>query len=363
MKRLNTLCSLMASVILAVPFLSGCSRNATQSTTPLPNPFWKVAAGTDVSSSPLPSAPSVSQPVLSTSIPATSIPSTSNPSGSINTPAVWKAEDNNGHLIYMMGTIHVGDETINNMPDYFETAYQYSDAIAVEADISEIMSDNTKANQYLGKMIYQDGTTIKDHLSAETYNGIVNHLESHQLYNAAYDNYKPFLWTSLLANTMPMTNGLDYYHGIDLIITNRAKSEHKPVYEVESLDYQLDLFNSFSDQLNDLMLSEYLKPGFAQIADQATARLYDCWKKGTVTAEMNLDGTFSDRTEENSALYQEYIEKLLLTRNKHMAEAAEQYLTSGQKVFFMVGVLHFYGDGGIIDLLQQDGYRISLVTF
>ena len=63
--------------------------------------------------------------------------------------------------------------------------------------------------------------------------------------------------------------------------------------------------------------------------------------------------------EKEQSLYDEYSEKLVLTRNRSMAQKAEEYLTSGQKVFCLVGALHFYGEGGIINLLQKDGYTIT----
>lgn len=349
MKFKKTLCALIAAVTLAVPIISGCS-NRTADTY---KAFWNSAQSVSE-----PSTKESSIPPADSSLPSSSLPEGSL-SGETNTPAVWQAEDRNGHLIYLMGTIHVGDESIYNLPDYVEHAYQYSDAIAVEADISDYMSDNSKAASYVMKMMYTDGTTIQDHISPEVYNGLKDLMTSNGMYSPMYDQYKPFMWTSLLTMMIDTQSGLDYYHGFDLIMTNRAKNDKKDVLEVESIDFQLDLFNSFSDELNNLMLSEYLKPNYAAETDKATKNLYECWKKGTVDETMVTDGTFVDMNEKEQALYDEYNEKLVLTRNRSMAQKAEEYLTSGQKVFFLVGALHFYGEGGIIDLLQKDGYTIT----
>ena len=274
------ICAVLAAASLTIPIMTGCSDNSHSTAQPLSG-FWNSAQNTSEPSE-NPNSPS---------------------SDNVNTPAVWKAEDDNGHMIYMMGTIHVGDESIYNMPDYFEDAYNYSDAIAVEADISGIAEDNTQITEYVTKMIYTDGSSIQDHISEETYNGMVQILEENNMYNPLYDQYRPYLWMSLMSTILETNMSLDYLHGIDLIVTNRAKSDNKPVLEVESIEIQLDVFNSFSDELNDLILSEYLQPNYSLASALSTQQLYEHWKTGTITSDMAQDETFANITDEEQALY------------------------------------------------------------
>ena len=381
MKHKKMLCTLLAALCLTVP-LYGCSQNSSlqpifpilgSSNAPESAPTSEPSPST---SDPTPStSPSTSDPTPSTSTstsdptpstsPSTSdqTPSTSpssSPTGETITPAAWKVEDRNGHIIYMMGSIHMGDEAVNYMPDYVEQAYQSCDSIAVEADISGVMEDPSLAQQYAPLFLYTDGTTIEDHLSPETYQGAVNKLTAAGLYNAAYNRFRPFIWTSLLSTTITNTIDLDAANGVDLKFITRAKADNKPVREIESLTFQFEMFNSFSDELSDLMVAEYLQPNFDTYTNESTLDLYEQWKAGTVSEDLVLSGTFTDvDSSENAALYQEYIDKLILTRNRSMTNVAEQYLQNGDKVFFLVGVLHYYGEGGILDLLQKDGYTVT----
>ena len=322
MKHRRLLCAFMSTVLFALPFFTGCSGSGDGG----------ASSGTQISGS------------------------TQNP-----TPDMWKVDDNKGHSIYMIGTIHVGDESVNNMPDYVEQAYASCDSIAIEADISGIVAGTSDTTQYVSMMMYSDGTTIKDHITPEVYQGAVDKLTAANLYNELYDNFKPFIWTSLLGMTLQGTNGLDINHGFDVVMTNRARNDGKNVIEVESLESQFEMFNSFSDGLNNLMIAEYLKPNYEEFANKATLEIYNSWKAGTVSEDMVISSTFEGANAENEQYYQEYYEKLLIERNKIMAQAAMQYLENGSKVFLMVGVLHFYGNGGIVDLLQKSGYTVTEV--
>lgn len=357
MKVRKLLCTLLASLFITVPVLSGCNDSGPK------KPMFPTISDTQTSTQ------SPSNPVTDTSPDVSSIviestPSeistvTSIPSDSTITPAAWKVEDRDGHIIYMMGSIHMGDSSALAMPDYIENAYKACDSLAVEADISNVMNDPAQAQQYISLFMYEDGSTIKDHISEEVYNGAVDKLTAAGLYNAAYNQFKPFLWTSLLSMTMGNTIGLSTNSGVDMIFLDRAKHDGKTILEVENLTYQFELFNSFSDALNNLMMAEYLQPNFETYVNEATLDLYNQWKNGTVSEDLLLSGTFNNLDPENAALYQEYIDKLLTTRNRSMTDTAEQYLQNGQKVFFLVGVLHFYGENGIVSLLQKDGYTVT----
>ncbi len=41
---------------------------------------------------------------------------------------------------------------------------------------------------------------------------------------------------------------------------------------------------------------------------------------------------------------------------------AKRYMAENKNVFFVVGIGHMLGDGGIVDLLKQDGYTVEKVA-
>lgn len=371
MKPKSFICTLLAALTLTLPFVSGCSEkespkseSSAETSISAHSDAPSLTEGSDStesqspqSSSPESAPPEISQPAESSS------ETSKSDSGGI-TPAVWKAENSEGNYIYMMGTIHAANDDAKYMPDYVEQAYNYSDTLAFEVDVSDIMHDASKMVELVYKMMYLDGTTIKDHLSEETYNGLVSLLNENNLYSPLYDYYVPYFWESLLSNLVLQKTGLNSEQGIDMTFIDRAKKDGKGIYEIESLDFQMDMLSGFSDGVNEMMLKEYLGPNAIETQVQSTKMLYEHWKKGTIDTMLLMAETFGNKSEpdEETAKYAEEYNKIMLTdRNVVMAQKAESYIDNGEKVFVLVGAMHFYGDDGILKLMTKDGYKVSLV--
>ena len=56
------------------------------------------------------------------------------------------------------------------------------------------------------------------------------------------------------------------------------------------------------------------------------------------------------------------MDELLGKRNPAMAEKISGYLNDGKKVLVMVGAAHFYGDDGIIKLMEAKGCKVTSIA-
>lgn len=354
MKIRKIMCGLLACAMLSLFTFSGCNgQNSEQSSQP-----------SESVSNTQSSQPSESSQSKESSEPQSEQQSSENSAENEKiTPAVWKVTDENGNYIYMMGSIHAADDAINNMPDYFENAFKECTALAVEADVTNVTSDISQAVDMAQKMMYTDGTTIKDHISADTYQKAVQLLTDNNMYTSLYDYYMPFAWTSLIDNIIINESGLDANNGVDTVLIKRAKKENKKVLEVESVDFQLNLFKDFSDETQELMLKAYTEDGVMEEQVKAINELYDKWKKGTITAEDVIDDADeSSMTDEEKALIDEYNKKMLDDRNINMADKAEEYMQGSDTVMFVVGAAHFQGEKGILQLMKDKGCTVTQLT-
>jgi len=59
---------------------------------------------------------------------------------------LYKIEDEKGNYSYLFGTIHIGKEDIVPFREQIEQAYQESDVIAVEADLTEVTNQDYSTN-------------------------------------------------------------------------------------------------------------------------------------------------------------------------------------------------------------------------
>ena len=354
MKIRKIMCGLLACAMLSLFTFSGCNgQSDEQSSKP------SESVSNTQSSQPAES----SQPKESSEPQSETQSSENSAENEKITPAVWKVTDKNGNYIYMMGSIHAADDAVNNMPDYFENAFKECTALAVEADVTNVTSDISQAVDMAQKMMYTDGTTIKDHISAETYQKAVQLLTDNDMYTSLYDYYMPFAWTSLIDNIVINKSGLDVNKGVDSVLTKRAKKENKKILEIESVEFQLNLFKDFSDETQELMLKSYTEDGVIEKQTKALDELYDKWKKGTITSkDVSDDVDENGMTDKEKQLIDEYNKKMVDDRNKNMADKAEEYMQGSETVMFVVGAAHFQGEKGILQLMKDKGCTVTQLT-
>ena len=63
------------------------------------------------------------------------------------------------------------------------------------------------------------------------------------------------------------------------------------------------------------------------------------------------------------ALYQEYIDAMIIDRNEGMLDVATSYLESGETVFYAVGLAHLLQENGLVDTLREAGYTVEQVKY
>jgi len=277
------------------------------------------------------------------------------------TPAMWKVSSKDGDTdLYLFGSIHAADDTSYPLPKKVMDAYESSDYLAVEADIVAFEKDLTAQTKMALNMAYTDGTTIQDHISAETYTKIKEVLTENKLYNEVYEMYKPALWTSLLDSIIVKKSGLDPEKGIDSFLLKKAKKDEKQILEVESIEFQTDMLLGFSDEIQELMLKGYTKDLDTQVG--YLEQLYAIWQSGDAEKIAEFGEEEDDEfTDAEKALYEDYNKEMLTDRNIGMADKAEEYLESGKKTFFVVGAMHMVGDDGLVALLEEKGYTVTAV--
>lgn len=277
-------------------------------------------------------------------------------------PAMWKVTSPDGETMYMMGSMHALTEDCYPLPDYVTNAFEQADILAVECDISDTTATFTASMKQMENMMYDDGTTLKDHLSEETYSNLDSYFTAHGEKLSLYDGYKPWYISSVVENMAVADAGLNSGLGIDMHLLNLAGDEGKEIYEVESIDFQLDMLVNFSDEIQDISLNTYSEENMEELNAQFT-ELFEAWRTGDIDKISELsDGDQSELTDEQKAAIDDYNKVMLYDRNIGMAQAAEQLMSEGKSVFYIVGAAHFVGDGGIIDLMENDGYTFELVT-
>ena len=76
------------------------------------------------------------------------------------------------------------------------------------------------------------------------------------------------------------------------------------------------------------------------------------WRTGDAP---KLAALLSEEYQQFPALYQ----SLVTERNRHWEPQIQQMLHDKDNYFVVVGALHLVGQGGLLELLRKDGYKIE----
>lgn len=288
-------------------------------------------------------------------------------------PLFWVAEGENGGKVYLLGSIHVADEQAYRIPEHIMNAYLESDALAVECDILAAQSDLAGQLSMMSYYMYTDGSKISDHIDPELYEAMVdfyNNNPSQQLTQMGYNlqtlqTCKPSMWQSVFETIMIEKANLDSEMGIDQHFLTLAKSQQKQVIEIESVEFQASMLSSFPDELNELLLSEYVYND----ADEYAAYYYESYQKWLegdaeffyteTETDYSQTGMSAEEIEEYESLINDYNTAMLDDRNVGMADAAEKMLERGDNVFYVVGAAHMGGATGVVTLLRERGWTVN----
>ncbi|MGN0622911.1 MAG: TraB/GumN family protein [Oscillospiraceae bacterium] len=286
------------------------------------------------------------------------------------TPLMWEVVSPDGTKVTMMGSMHALKDEAYPLPDRVMNAYESADILAVECDITTVSSNFAVQLKQLRNMYYKDGTTIKDHLPEEVYNGVKEFVEACGMNIEGFETFQLWALSSNMELLAARQSSINSNNGIDQYLLDEAHEDGKEIYEVESVEFQCDLLMNLPEETYQAILSSYS----AETKDDMVQELedtYEAWAEGDYDffADSNdmeqaikeAEEAGTPLTEDEIEMLTDYNQQLLYNRNITMKNAVETLLDGDKDVFYVVGLAHFAGDGGIIDLLEKDGYTVTQI--
>jgi len=266
---------------------------------------------------------------------------------------LWKTQAGE-NTVYLLGSIHIASSAMYPLRGEIQKAYGQSDYLVVEADISKADTEEVQ-KMVLQKVMYNDGTKLQDHISPETYKQLEKLVASMGLPAGVFDGIKPWNISLMLQSLKMQSSSFVGELGIDQHFLNQANASKLPILELESMESQLDMFNSFSSKLQDEMLASAIVSFNDDNEDNSGGiqHLSEMWMNGDDKQLLEFTASTSDNEEYNKAM--------LVDRNIAMAEKIKGYLDGkGSKTYFViVGAAHFLGDDGIVSLLEKEGFKVE----
>jgi uncharacterized protein YbaP (TraB family) len=262
---------------------------------------------------------------------------------------LWKIETQKA-IVYMLGSIHIANNELYPLDKRIEDAFKACDTLVVEINVNDI-DPLTVQEEFLAKGTYSNGQTLQGNISDETFQQAKKKVEDFGLDIEKMSDYKPWFLGFNIAILELSKLGFDFDQGIDQHFLNKAEA-NKEILDLETVDYQLSLFDGLSNKQQELFLISTLVE--ADILEKEINNMFSAWKKGDVKAMVAIS---QKALKENPVLLPIY-NMLFYKRNEEMASKIEGLLSSGGNYFVIVGAGHLIGQKGIIEILEKEGYSV-----
>jgi uncharacterized protein YbaP (TraB family) len=261
---------------------------------------------------------------------------------------MWEVK-NEDATVYLFGSIHMADESLYPMHETVEKAFEASDILGVEADVSDVLAIQGVA----GLMVYEGDDNVYNHLSEEGIAKFESITETLGLSSKLLERFRVWVVGSNLMALQLMQSEYSATEGVDMYFLNNAVKTNKEIVELEGIEFQINMMNNFSDEEQESLFLSSLGSNEETIAD--FEKLYNYYLSADVESTtdyiFNTDAGF----DENSELE----DKMLKDRNIGMADKIDGYLQTDKTYFVVVGLAHYLGDESVIKYLEDKGYTVE----
>ena len=264
---------------------------------------------------------------------------------------LWKVQSPQ-NTIFLAGSIHVLQKEHYPLHQAFDEAFNQSSRVIFEVDLDGFSSPLAQMNM-VRKGLYLNGETLRTVLSPESYGtakaglaGMGQHVED-------FHRMKPWMVATAVMALKLQKLGFESAYGVDRHFFEKAQAMGKAIQGLETVEFQLDLFDQLSPSMQEqflLQTLEEMKSLGTQVSDMVKA-----WKKGNVQELERLLAGMEEYPELNQAL--------VINRNNDWLPHIEKALQEKEPVFIVVGALHLLGKDGLVEILKKKGYLIQQLSF
>lgn len=264
-------------------------------------------------------------------------------------PALWVVKDNDT-TVYLFGTVHILKPGLSWFDDAVKDAFQKSDTLVLEI----VEPPAEKAQKIFGdKAIDKSGKTLRSKMTdadRAIYDGAMTKLG---MPVESLDPFDPWAAAVTLQVVAMQKKNFDVNSGVEKQLASAANASNKPIKAVETIEYQLGLFDKLPQADQVKFLVETVKS--LDDIEGSMDKLIDLW------AEPDPEGLGDLMNEglQSPELYSTLITK----RNANWAKWIKERMGKPGTVFMAVGAGHLGGPVSVQHLLTAYGIKAERVSY
>ena len=259
---------------------------------------------------------------------------------------LFRVRGSTGATLYLLGSVHLLDPQAGKLPAEVDSAFAHAKTVAFETSIDSVQM---RAAEVMMRGQYSGGATLRSSLSPA---GLAKADSVLKLYGLTVDQvngFKPWLVSILMTQMVIQKAKFEAQYGVDMQLNARAKQANKPVMGLESVDFQMGMFDRIPPADQERMITTLIGPDSSA---RVLAQIKDAWLAGDAAM---LDSLLN-RAEGESPTF---LSIMVTERNKSWIPKIEELLKGKDDALVVVGAAHLVGPQGVLSLLKAKGYTVE----
>lgn len=269
----------------------------------------------------------------------------------------WKISgtDSKGNpsYVYILGTIHVGDEKLYPLQENIVNTFSNADRILGELSYEDITVNLQREIQNaMFKSVLPNGKSILNSFN-ESQKSILYERLGDKIVDSL-SHFEPWALFTVVQNISIANNNFNVQYGLDLNLYAFANKLGKSVNGLEELQYQLDIV-AYGDYETQIQM---IKDTLADAKDNTEIKLLNELYASYLNNDVDkLEKIFFKNIEKDlkkNSLYKDYYKKVIYDRNENWAKKIDDLLNEGGTTFIFAGFLHFVGENSVFDIMKKN---------
>ena len=269
------------------------------------------------------------------------------PSQARGEASVWSIKGAH-NTVYLAGSVHALPREHAELSPQLERAYAASKVIVMEVDLDDL--NPLEAVQF----VTSNGTLPADQdlkavMGADRYATVARLASSLDLPELVIARLEPWAAAMVLTQFALVKSGFDPQLGIDMQLTERAKTDGKRIDGLETVIDQLSIFDSRSFE------EQTQVPGrLGQRRAEDAPKISGGWSTPGAAATCGPRKGIRERTRAGAGALRRVVRQ---AQSQVAAADRGACSTDDQDCLVLVGTLHFVGRDGLLELLTRAGHK------
>ncbi len=262
-------------------------------------------------------------------------------------PLLWQIQTPRGEVL-LLGSVHMLRARDYPLADAIEAAYERADRVVLELDLAAM--DPVQMQLSLRRLgMAPEGESLQSLMGPESWEQAMTLADDLGIELVRLEAAKPWYAALTIANLEMIRLGFRPDQGIEQHFARLCRRDRKPIHGLETLDYQLGIFNDMPLADQRRLLLQTLEDATRMEADMDG--LIETWNRGDAG---QLGELLGEGFEEYGSLY----ETLVVRRNREWLPRVESWAEHEGTTLVVVGALHLVGEDSLIEMLKARGYRV-----